>query len=269
MTNIRPSHWTEIHSVMSIRGTSIGWIRRGLLAVLVVFTAAFAPGPTPPLADLPFSPGEVLEYRMRVGRWGTIGRGTMSVLGPDTIRGTPVYLLSSEFRADVGPIHARDDTFSWIDPVTFSTLRFEKSERTPLSRNEDLVEIFPSERRWRSDGGSTGRAPTNRPLDELSFIYFLRTLDLERPRTLTFDRHFVADRNPVRVDVRGRESIEVGAGRFQAVVVEMTVRDPARYRGEGVVTLHFTDDERRIPIRIESNLPGMGRTVLSLEEATR
>ena len=42
----------------------------------------------------------------------------------------------------------------------------------------------------------------------------------------------------------------VPAGDFQAVEVEMRVRDPNRFGGEGVILIHFTDDARHLPLRL-------------------
>ena len=107
--------------------------------------------------------------------------------------------------------------------------------------------------------------PTGAPLDELSFVYFLRTLRLADGDTYTFTRHYDTARNPVRVRVIGRGRIRVPAGEFDAVEVEMRVRDANHYGREGVIQFHFTDDARRIPIRMESQIPVAGRMVLSLE----
>lgn len=48
----------------------------------------------------------------------------------------------------------------------------------------------------------------------------------------------------------------------------MLVKDPVRYQGEGVIQMHLTDDTRRIPVRIESNVPRAGRMVLALLSGT-
>jgi hypothetical protein len=50
--------------------------------------------------------------------------------------------------------------------------------------------------------------------------------------------------------------------------VEMRVKDPRRYKGEGVLRIHLTDDACRIPVRIESTMPVLGTTVLTLESHT-
>ena len=60
----------------------------------------------------------------------------------------------------------------------------------------------------------------------------------------------------------------MGAGEFTAWVVEMRVQDPARYKGEGVIRIHLSDSACRLPLRIESRVPSMGKTVLSLESHT-
>jgi len=106
---------------------------------------------------------------------------------------------------------------------------------------------------------------TAEPLDELSFVFFLRTLPLAPGDTYSFDRHYDPARNPVRVRVVGRGPLRVPAGEFRAVEVEMRVRDRTRYGGEGVIRIHFTDDARHLPLRLESQIPVAGRMVLALD----
>jgi hypothetical protein len=110
-------------------------------------------------------------------------------------------------------------------------------------------------------------SPTNAPLDELSFIYFVRTISLAGDSAWRFDRHFDAARNPTTIRVVGRRTLETAAGSFRTVQGEMRVHDPRRYKGEGVITIDLTDDRRRLPVRIESSMPVLGRTVLSLASA--
>ncbi len=112
-----------------------------------------------------------------------------------------------------------------------------------MKRHDDAVEIFPDEKRWTSQGGLSGVTSSDLPLDELSFLYYLRTLPLTGDSTITLSRHFDTARNPTTVTVVGREEIEVGAGRFRAIVVEMRVRDTRRYNGEGVIRFSFSDDK--------------------------
>ncbi|HEX2204331.1 MAG TPA: DUF3108 domain-containing protein [Longimicrobium sp.] len=235
---------------------------------LAFATAALLPAvggaaqPSPP--ELPFAPGESFTYRGST-RLGRIGTGTMTIEGTEAVRGRDTWVLRFDFRGRVGPAGVEDHTRSWLDPRALASMRFTKRERSPIGSRTQDVQMFPDTRRWRgADGGGEGAMPTDAPLDELSFIYYLRTLPLKNGDVYRLDRHYEAGRNPVVVRVIGRGPIQVPAGRYQTIEVEMRVKD-ARYRGEGVIQFHFTDDARRIPVRIESQVPVAGRMVLSLQ----
>lgn len=218
---------------------------------------------------LPFAVGEELNYRLRVGGVGTVGTGTMRVEGPEDVRGTRTLVLRSEIQSTLRLVSGSDRSASWLDPVGMRSLRFEKRERSPFTRRDDSIDLFSATREWRAADGSMGRSGTDAPLDELSFIYFIRTLPLVPGASFSFDRHYDPARNPVSVRVTGREQIRVGAGEFTAFVVEMRVKDPERYRGTGLIRIHISDGPARLPLQIESAVPRMGTTVLSLESHNR
>ena len=251
-----------------------GWARRIVRATIALGVAlATASGVDAQTVDaqtsvdaarLPFFVGERLVYRVRAGRMGVAGRTTMVVDTPQVVRGTTAWLLRFDFRAKVGPIGAVDRTESWLDPERLASLRFHKHERHPLSKHDERVEIFPETHRWEGADGAAGTIAADAPLDELSFMYVLRTLSLT-DTGVTYARHFDAARNPTRVRVLGRRSVTTEAGAFRTVLVEMRVQDPRRFRGEGVILLDLTDDHCRIPVRIESTMPVIGRTTMSLE----
>jgi hypothetical protein len=229
------------------------------LALCAIAVSASAQSP----AELPFAPGEKFEYTGRV-HVGVSGRGTLRVDGPSQLRGTTVWTLHSDMEGKLGFIRASDRAVSWIDPVHMSALRYTSRERHVLSKHDDDVSIFASEKRWSAEGGLEGPLVSDQPLDELSFLYFLRTLPLADEAELNVSRHFDAARNPTIVRVVGREDIDVEAGRFHAVVVEMRVRDARRYKGEGVIRIHLSDDACRLILRLESNMPDAGKATLSL-----
>lgn len=216
----------------------------------------------------PFAAGERLIYAVRVGMGGA-GKGEMSVSGPVDLRGVEVLVLRSDIRAGVGPINGVGRTESWLDAARMTALRFVKTERRFLSRHRETVNMFPETMRWSAADGSGGVTPSGAPLDELSFIYFIRTLPLTADTTFEVNRHFDASRNPVGLRILGREPLSTGAGDFETVIVEMRVKDPRNYRGEGTIRIHLTDDACRLPVRIESTIPDVGKTVLTLESASR
>jgi hypothetical protein len=228
-------------------------------ALLAVLAAAEAGA-----QGVPFAPGESCTYRGS-SRLGRIGTGTMAVEAGGTVEGRSTYLLRFDFAGRVGIFGIQDRSRSWFDPATVASYRYTKRERSPVASRDEDVRMLMSARRWEGSEGEGGALGSDRPLDELSFIYFMRTLRLADGDAYSLARHFDPSRNPVRVRVLGRGTMQVPAGTFRTVHVEMRVRDPHRYRGEGVIQLHLTDDDARIPVRIESNIPQAGRMVLSLE----
>jgi hypothetical protein len=258
----------SLHAPIPAAHDLIGAQARNLAAAaafglaLMAGTAAEAQSPASPL---PFAPGESCVYRGS-GPLGRMGSGTFAVERGDA----GGWLLRFDFRGRMGPVVVENHTRSWFDPAETASVRFTKTERSPFSTSRDDVRMDRATRRWSGGAESPGGAmPTAAPLDELSFIYFLRTLRLGDGDGQSFTRHYDSTRNPIRVRVLGRGPVRVPAGEFQAVRVEMRVRDPKQYGGEGVIQIHFTDDARHLPVRIESRIPRAGHMVLSLEAVTQ
>ncbi len=233
----------------------------GLITITVLASGAAARDAN--RAALPFAVGERLSYKVDASGIG--GRGTMSVDGPVDVRGTETYLLRFDVKAGVGPIKGKNLTESWLDPDRMAALRFRALEKRPFSKHEEEVELYPEERRWEMENGKSGDSPTDAPLDELSFIYFIRSLPLDADTAYTFNRFYDPQRNPTTVRVISRDSLSTAAGQFRTVLVEMRVRDPQRYQGEGTLRFYLSDDACRIPVRIESAMPNVGLVTFSLE----
>jgi hypothetical protein len=238
-------------------------LRQAALGALSLCCASGVVSAQEPSDELPFAPGERMSYVGRV-HVGVAGSGTISVEAPSRLRGVTTWVLRSDMQGKLGPIKATERHASWLDPERMAALRYTSSERHLFKKHDDAVNIFPDERRWSSDGGLTGELATDKPLDELSFLFFLRTLPLPTDSTLVVSRHFDVTRNPTTLHVAGREEIEVGAGRFRAIVVEMRVRDSRHYQGEGTLRIHLSDDRCRLLLRLESKLPDAGTATLAL-----
>jgi uncharacterized protein DUF3108 len=230
---------------------------------LFAMPAAKAPAVS---AAYPFAVGEHFTYEVHVARMGATGHGEMWVAGPEVVRGTQTYVLHFNSSAGVGPFKGSDQTTSWIDPQRMAAMRFEKVEHHLLENHHDEVEIYPALRRWSAADGTSGETPTDSPLDELSFIYFVRTLPLLDDSVYVLERHYDAARNPTSVRVVAHEHLETSTGPFETIKVEMRVKDPRHYKGDGLLILNLSDDARRIPVRIESTMPVFGKTVLTLEK---
>jgi hypothetical protein len=237
---------------------------RPLLAV-----AALAFGAAPSGAQvrtLPFAVGERLEYAARAPH-GLKGRATMWIEGLENVRGVETMMLRFDFSTKVGFVTIADHTTSWVDPVRFAAHRYDKREVRFMARHSEHVELEPASREWTEADGRTGTSPSADPLDELSFIYWLRTVTLDPGETMTLERHFDPARNPTVIRSLGRGRVATPLGTFVTREVEMRVRDARNYQGEGVIRFSFSDDACRRPVRIESTIPEAGKVVMTLASA--
>lgn len=239
-------------------------LRKPLVTAAILLASAAGGAAAQESATLPFAPGERLTFSGRV-RAGVGGGGTLWVDGPATVRGTVTWVLHSDMEGRIGPLRATNQNASWLDPVEMTALRYTSRERHFLARHDDAVEIYPGEGRWSAGGGLSGELSSRRPLDELSFLYYLRTLPFGADSTMRVARHFDTARNPTVLRVVGRGEVDVPAGHFRALVVEMRVRDARRYHGEGVIRVTMSDDRCRLILRLESTVPDAGTATLSLQ----
>jgi hypothetical protein len=231
---------------------------------ILLAAIGLASSPAQVETPLPFAVGEKLTYEIRVANGSKVGTAMMWIDGPVAVRGTNTYLLRFDSRIRFLLVPAVSRSSSWFDPVRGRSLRFFKHERNPLSHHDDSIDLYPDEKRWKSAEGDTGQSLSNTPLDELSFMYFIRTLPMVPGATYTFDRHFDAARNPTTVKVIRREVIPTPMGELHVFRVEMRVRDPRHYAGEGIIRIHITDDDCRLPARIESTMPVIGTAILAI-----
>lgn len=240
---------------------------RGLGAAALCVLMGARSVPAQDSIPLPFGAGERLEYETRAGRVAS-GRAVMWVEGPVDVDGVAALVMRFTFDTKVGPLVVSDRTTSWWDPRRRATLRFEKRERHLLQKHVEAVAIDPATGRWRADDGREGTSPSDAPLDELSFIYVLRTLALDGDAALHLERHFDPARNPTTIRLVGRDTVATPSGTYATRELEMRVRDGRHYRGEGVIRFSLSDDPCRRPVRIVSDIPGAGHVVMMLAAAS-
>ena len=75
-------------------------------------------------AAVPFGPGELLRYDVRLGALGRRGEGYMQVVGLDTVRGHTTYHVSMAIEGGLLFAKVKDHYDSWFDVTDLITLRF-------------------------------------------------------------------------------------------------------------------------------------------------
>ena len=102
-------------------------------------------------------------------------------------------------------------------------------------------------------------------LDEISYLYLIRTLPLELGRTYEFDRYFEEDGNPVVVEVLRRERVRVPAGTFDTIVLRPIIQTDGLFGEDGQAEVFISDDDRRLVVQIKSRMK-RGRVNMYLRE---
>ena len=231
-----------------------------LVAIGLIAVATGAPS-RPPVSPsrpaslaAPFAPGERLAYDVHFGPL-KVGSGTMEVRGIDTVRSRPAYHTTFRLRGGI-PLYAVDDVFeSWFSTDDLSSLRFVQNQNEGQKEREHRYEIYPERRVYDDLADSAGVQPSvAAPLDEGSFVYFVRTVPLEVGRTYQFDRYFKPDRNPVTIRVLRRERVTVPAGTFDAIVIQPIIKAKGIFSEDGQAELWVSDDDRRMIVQMKSRL---------------
>lgn len=218
----------------------------------------------PDAAPVPFGPGERLEYQVKLG-FVSVGSAWLTISGVDTVRGNDTYTGSLEIKGGFLGLNLHDVYSSWFDVENLVSWRFIQDINDPGYKSFRHYEMFPERRRWeRQDNDEFGTLGSALPLDDVGFLYFVRTLPLDIGKTYTFNRYFKQTGNPVILDVTGTDRREVPAGTFNTIVVRPTIRTSGIFDEGGKAELHFSDDERRVLVYLKVDMPLVGSMTLHL-----
>ncbi|HVH39347.1 MAG TPA: DUF3108 domain-containing protein [Gemmatimonadaceae bacterium] len=203
---------------------------------------------------VPFEPGEVLVYDVKFGAL-KVGSGGMRVVGLDTVRGHPTWHVRFSIRGGTFFYKVDDVYESWMDVYTMNSLRYIQDTDQGSRESQRRYEIFPDSAMYREVAKNNRRMPSvSDPLDDGSFLFFIRTVDLEVGKTYEFNRYFKPDRNPVRIVVLRKERIRVPAGTFNAIVVQPIIKTSGIFSEGGRAEIWLSDDEERMMLQMKSRL---------------
>jgi hypothetical protein len=224
-------------------------IASALLAAAVIIAA---PAPADAQVRVPWNVGEKLSYDVRFGSI-KVGNGLMEVQGIENVRGHDAYHIYFSVQGGV-PFYKVDNRLhSWMDVQTLNSLRHVQDYEQGGRDRERHWEIFPDRAVYQLQGEEE-KPSVSQPLDDGSFLYFVRTVPLVTGRTYTFNRYFRPDRNPVRVRVLRRETVKVPAGTFETVVVQPIIKTSGIFSEGGQAEIWLTDDDRRMMVQMKSKL---------------
>jgi hypothetical protein len=190
----------------------------------------------------------------------------MEVMGIDTVhRAETVHI---RFRITGGALwyHLDQTIESWVGLYDFRSRRFSSIQDERGKHRESRYEIFPDSGFYREQGRDTTIATVVDPLDDASFLYWVRTVPLEVGKRYEYARYFRPDRNPVILEVLGREKVSVAGKKWRAIVVR-----PKIPQGRGILAeksetrIWLSDDKQRLVLAIQSNF-SFGQVTLKLKD---
>jgi len=272
----RPSRLTAWHQLVAAwRGRGVVRAARGAVVALALLTAPLsldgqdsAHASLPAAATVtgvPFPVGERLTYGAKYGIF-SVGTAVMEVMGIDTLRG--IETVHMQFRISGGALwyHLDQTLESWVGRRDFLSRRFRSVQDERDRHRERSYEIFPDSGFYREAGRDTTFATVAQPLDDAAFLYWVRTLPFEIGKRYEYARYFRPDRNPVIIEVLGRERVSVAGKKWNAIVVR-----PKIPQGRGIFSeksetrIWLSDDARRLVLAIQSNF-SFGQVTLKLKE---
>lgn len=193
---------------------------------------------------------ETLIYEAKFG-FITLGSGMMHTAGIDTIRGTPALHVVFVLKGGgfIYSLHDRMD--SWIGLEDFASRRFVQDFHEQGNTRLTVWDIYPDSGYYVQAGVDSILPTSAKPLDDYAFFYFTRTLDLQPGDTLEFNNYFRPDRNPVVLEVMGRDTLDLPSGTFPSIVVHPVIKGRGILAEGKEARMWISDDERRLMIQLK------------------
>ena len=229
------------------------------LVILAVAGIALPARPGAPPA-YPFKVGETLRYTASLGYF-PIGEASLAVTGTARERGAETFVFAASGEGGPPGLGVSYQMTSWVGTEKFTSRRFYRRITQAGRTTDQRFIIIPDSGRVRQEGRPEVWGTTAEPLDELAFLYFLRTVPLEVGRSYSWSRYFHTGYNPVRAQVIGRETLSLpNGGQVPCLVLRLTARNATS-------EVWLSEDARRLPVQLRGKL-GFGEVTLRLTGMT-
>jgi hypothetical protein len=241
---------------------SLGIISLLLLAMLAARPAVAQPADE--ASPQPFSPGETLTYDVS---WSIFRAGQVTAtLGPAQDRSQDAYEIVTQARSQgfVSLLFNVENEFrSLVDPHTLCSHQIHKTINEGR-RHKDTRIVFDSARNLAVLDEVDKNKPDAPPkhaenaipgcvADVVTAFYYVRKQPLRVGESFRLPINDGAKTYDVTVEVQAREQIETPLGKRDAFRVEPKVFG-ALFARKGRMLIWFSDDARRLPLRISASI---------------
>jgi hypothetical protein len=260
---LRTTPWQQLMRAWRARGVvRAALTTTALLLLCVVSPQASAP---PPHVAVPFPVGEKLTFGAKLAAF-SVGEATMEVAGLDTVRGAQMVRLRFHIEGGALWYHLNQTLESWVGRADFRSRRYLNQTEEKGKSWERKFEIFPDSGFYREAGRDSTFPTVPDPLDDAAFLYWIRTVPLEVGKTYEYRRYFRPERNPVLVEVLGRDKVKVAGKKWNAIVISPSIPNGGGIFSEKAdARIWLSDDSSRYILGLQSKF-SFGLVTLKLKD---
>jgi hypothetical protein len=207
--------------------------------------------------NMAFNSGEKLKFDVRFG-FVHAGDATISVSDTITSAGRKSYAI--KFGVDSKPFFdwiykVRDRYSTVVDAKGLFPWRFEQHIREG-GYTRDFIADFDQVNHVAHTTDKDYPIPPY-VHDIMSAFFYSRTVDYTNYKVgqrLHLQNFYKDSTYKLDVKFRGRQQIEVPAGKFNCIIIEPLAREGGLFRSDGTLLVWLTDDERKIPIKVSTQI---------------
>jgi hypothetical protein len=223
---------------------------------------------------VPFAVGEILTYDVSWSSFLTAGTLIASVIEKKPSLDSTAYLIVAEGRptpllAGLYRLYYKLDTL--VDAYTLLPQRATNYSEEGARRRLGTTRFDRAARKVFFEFTSETTAKADFPVppltqDALSAVYWLRAAAFKAGDRITLPVSDDGSTFEAQFQIGAPERVPTGIGDRQAWHIGVSIVDDKRQSVGGNVVVWISDDARRVPVRVQADLP-VGRVELTLREA--
>jgi hypothetical protein len=204
---------------------------------------------------VPFGPGESCTFAVGYGLIDA-GEAILTVEGVFDYYGSTVYHLRTRARSNrffSAIFKVRDQADSYMDVHDLHSRYFNKHLREGQFRRDVEIHFDHEQGKAYFPNGRENEVPAG-VQDVLSAFFRVRAMELIDGAELALPTHGDGELYDLKVIVHGREMLETILGNRRCIKLQPMMVDEGLFQHKGDLFVWLTDDERRVPVRVQANI---------------
>lgn len=215
--------------------------------------------------SIPFDLGEKFTYEFQFNILEA-GEASLEVVELDTVNDHPCYKI--EFVASTGYwgdllFTIRDTISIWIDQETLATRQIYKRINEGNYHKKTHIIVYDEQNFAISNGDTIPIYSSVQ--DPYSLFYYLRTLPLTVGDLYAFTTIDGQELTDVQLKVDSETRVQTPMQWWNCIKVRPYKEDGSLFKNKGEMTIWFSDDQNKIPVRIKIELK-VGALILEIQD---